>query len=94
MTAVLSPQRRPMMAVPAATSGQHHAPPIAAMRTPASRQWDAPIPAAMTDSSAVTAVPTAYQPPMTVATSARGHAKVQFWVFRPRWIGSGARTRV
>jgi hypothetical protein len=50
--AVPSPQRQPMTAVPAAVSGQHHAPPIAAMRTPASRRSDAPLPAAMTDSSA------------------------------------------
>jgi hypothetical protein len=51
-TAVPSPQRRPMTAVPAAVSGQRHVQPLAAMRTPASRRSDAPMPAAMTDSSA------------------------------------------
>jgi hypothetical protein len=51
-TAVPSPQCRPMTAVPAAVSGQRHVQPLVAMRTPASRRSDAPMPAAMTDSSA------------------------------------------
>jgi hypothetical protein len=52
-TAVPSPQRRPMTDVPAAVSGQRHVQPLAAMRTPASRRSYAPMPAAMTDSSAM-----------------------------------------
>jgi hypothetical protein len=52
MTAVPSAQRRPMTAVPAAASGQRHVQPLAAICTPASRRSDAPMPAAMTDSSA------------------------------------------
>jgi hypothetical protein len=51
-TAVPSPQRRPMTAVPAAVSGQRHVQPLAAKHTPDSRRSDAPMPAAMTDSSA------------------------------------------
>jgi hypothetical protein len=48
MTAVRT-VHRPMTAVPAAVC---HVQPLAAMRTPASRRSDAPMPAAMTDSSA------------------------------------------
>jgi hypothetical protein len=102
-TAVPSPQRRPMTAVPAAVSGQHHVQPLAAMRTPASRRSDAPMPAALTDSSAMP--PTAPRrttarlvPPSTgndTASVAQDpsamNTKAQLWVFRPRRIGSGAR---
>jgi hypothetical protein len=64
-TAVPSPQlkRRPMTAVPAAVSGQRHVQPLAAMRTPASRRSDAPMPAAMTDSSACKGAALGIPPP-------------------------------
>jgi hypothetical protein len=52
MPAVRTVHRKPMTAVPAAASGQRHEQPLAAMRTPASRRSDTPLPAAMTDSSA------------------------------------------
>jgi hypothetical protein len=98
--AVRTVHRQPMTAVPAAASGQRHEQPLAAMRTPASRRSDAPLPAAMTDSSAMP--PTAPRrttarvvPPSTgndtASVAQDPSAKVQFWVFRPRRIGSGAR---
>jgi hypothetical protein len=96
-----------MTAVPTAASVQQQPPLLAAMRTPVARPLDVPLPAAMTDSSAMP--PTAPRrttarvvPPSTAndtASVARGPSeanpervtKVQFWVFRPRRIGSGAR---
>jgi hypothetical protein len=86
MTAIPTVHRPPMTVATTAALAQQRPPPLAAMRTPVSHQSDAPLPAAMTDSCAMLRT----APRRTIPW----HAKVQFWVFRPRRIGSGARTRV
>jgi hypothetical protein len=54
MTAIPTVHRPPMtVATTTAALAQQQPPPLAAMRTPVSRQSDAPLPAAMTDSCAM-----------------------------------------
>jgi hypothetical protein len=84
MTAIPTVHLPPMTAATTAALAQQRPPPLAAMRTPVSHQSDAPLPAAMTDSCAMLRT----APRRTIPW----HAKVQFWVFRPRRIWSGART--
>jgi hypothetical protein len=53
MTAMPSPQRRPMTVVTTAVSAPHHPQPLAAFHTPCACHPNAPQPAAMTDSCAM-----------------------------------------